>query len=213
MGHPPTHGCTNHHPGTDHACLPNRCRPHHGQPPHASPTPPTSTHETGIISPRHCLTNLPPHPTPHHNPKGRDRVCLGHPPRSPLPVHVQNMMGPSTVLNDPKCGSGAHRPTRIWQNLLPKETLDEASSNLPVQSRTVDDMLALAGLGSWHMPPGDTSYSINKHPSALPRFGTRPKPQPHATSLHASTDGLLMQGGTITSPSPEVREVLMGFTI
>ena len=70
-----------------------------------------------------------------------------NPLRSPLPAHVQNMMGPSTVLNAPKYGSGAHRPTHIWQNLLPKETLDEAYSNLPAPSRTVYDMLALAGLG------------------------------------------------------------------
>ena len=53
---------------------------------------------------------------------------------SPLPAHVQNMMGPPTVLNVPKCGLGSHRPTRIWQNLLPKEALDEAYSNLPVPS-------------------------------------------------------------------------------
>ena len=66
----------------------------------------------------------------------------------PLPAHVQNMMGPPTVLNAPKCGTEAHRPTRIWQNLLPKEALDEAYSNLPIPSRTVNDMLALAGLGS-----------------------------------------------------------------
>ena len=39
-------------------------------------------------------------------------------------------MGPSTILNAPKCGSGAHRPTHLWQNLLPKEELDEAYSNL-----------------------------------------------------------------------------------
>ena len=95
---------------------------------------------------------------------------------------------------------------------LPKETLDEAYSNLPVSSRTVNDMLNLAGLGSWHMPPGDTSNSTNTPPSPLPRFGTRPKPQSRAASLYALTFGLLMQGGTLTSPSPEVKEVLMGFT-
>jgi hypothetical protein len=122
------------------------------------------------------------------------------------------MMGPSTVLNALKCGSGAHRPTRIWQNFLPLETLDEAYSNLPVLSRTVNDMLTLAGLGSWHMPPRDNLSSIITHPSALPRFGTRPKLQPRAASIHASTNGLLIRGGILTSPSPDVREVLMGFT-
>jgi hypothetical protein len=77
----------------------------------------------------------------------------GTPLGSPLPAHVQNVMGPSTVLNAPKCGSGGHHPTHIWQNLLPKETLDEAYSYRPIPTRTANDMLALAGLGSWHMPP------------------------------------------------------------
>ena len=58
------------------------------------------------------------------------------------------MMGPSTVLNALKCGSGAHRPTHVWQNLLPKEELDEAYSSMPEPSRTVNDILDLAGLGS-----------------------------------------------------------------
>ena len=49
---------------------------------------------------------------------------------SPLPAHVLSMMGSSTVLKALKCGSGAHCPTRIWQNLLPKEELDEAYSNM-----------------------------------------------------------------------------------
>jgi len=73
-------------------------------------------------------------------------------------------------------------------------------------------MLTCAGLGSWQMPPGDTSNSINTHPIALPSFGTRPNPQPQATSPHTPTLGLLMHVGTLTSPSPEVREILMGFT-
>jgi hypothetical protein len=32
----------------------------------------------------------------------------------PLLTHILETMGPSMVLNVPKCGSGAHRPTRIW---------------------------------------------------------------------------------------------------
>ena len=122
------------------------------------------------------------------------------------------MMGPATILNAPKCGSGAHRPTCIWQNLIPKEMLEEAYSDLPKPSRIEDKMLTIAGLGSWQMPPGDVSHSTNTYPTALPRFGTRPSPQPQAKSPHKPTNGLLMHGGTLTSPSPEVREVLMGFT-
>ena len=66
--------------------------------PHASPTPPTATRGTRAISPRHGLTNKPPYPTPRHNPKGWNRVCLGHPPRVPLartcPKHDGTLHGP-----------------------------------------------------------------------------------------------------------------------
>jgi hypothetical protein len=122
------------------------------------------------------------------------------------------MMGPSTVLNDLKCGSGAHRPTRISQNLLPKEMMYEAYSNLPAPPRTVNDMVDLAGLGSWHMPQGEASASTTNPLSTLPRFGTRSKHQPQTTSPHATTSGLLMKNGALKSPSPEVREILMRFT-
>ena len=66
---------------------------------------------------------------------------------SPLPAHVKKMMGPSTVQYAPKCGSGTHRPTHLWQNLLPKEEMDEASSNLNYPPHMVNEMLNLAGLG------------------------------------------------------------------
>jgi hypothetical protein len=171
-----------------HACLPSRGRPHHDQPPYADPTPPTSTSGAWTICPCHCLANLPPHPTPRHNPGGRDRVCRGYPPRSPLPTHIQNMMGPATILNAPKCGSNALRPTCIWQNLLPKEALDESYSNLPVPSRTVDDMLTLVGLGLRKMPPGDTSHPTNTYPIALPRYGTRPSPHTTTGNISPNAD-------------------------
>ena len=122
------------------------------------------------------------------------------------------MTGPASVLNAPKCSSGAHRPTRIWQNLLPKEALEEAYSNLPVPSNTVDAMLTPAGLGSWQLPHGDTSHSPTTYPIALPHFGTRPSPHPQGTTYRAPSNGLLLHEGTLTSSSPEVREALMGFT-
>jgi hypothetical protein len=39
--------------------------------------------------------------------------------RTLLPTRVLHIIGPSTVLNAPKCGSRAHRATHIWQNFLP----------------------------------------------------------------------------------------------
>ncbi len=53
----------------------------------------------------------------------------------------QALMGPSTVLKAPKCGSGAHRPTHIWQNLLPKEKLEEAYLHMSGLLRPINDIL------------------------------------------------------------------------
>ena len=92
---------------------------------------------------------------------------------SPLPAHVLSMMGACTVLNAPKCGSGAHRPTCIWQNLLPKEELDEAYSYMHDPPHTVNEILALAGLGPWHLPSRDTTNSNANPLTALPRFRKR----------------------------------------
>ena len=64
------------------------------------------------------------------------------PVRSLLPTHIHTLMGPSTVLNAPKCGSGAHRPTHIWQNLLSKAAaLNAAYANLADPRLSVDDIL------------------------------------------------------------------------
>ena len=118
----------------------------------------------------------------------------------PLPAHIIAMMGPSTVLNAPKCGSGAHRPTQIWQNLLPKATLDEAYANLTDPRLTIDDILEVAGLGKWQTPPRDASSTTGTPHTALPRFGTRPTPPPRDGTSAAPTTGLLLKDGALTSP-------------
>jgi hypothetical protein len=63
-----------------------------------------------------------------------------------LTPQVHALMGPLTVLNAPKCGSGAHRPTHIWQNLLPKGKLEEAYLQLSGLQRPINDILDHAGL-------------------------------------------------------------------
>jgi hypothetical protein len=59
---------------------------------------------------------------------------------------MQTLMGPSTILNAPKCGSWAHRPTHIWQNLLPREKLEAAYLQLSGLQRPINDILDQAGL-------------------------------------------------------------------
>ena len=99
------------------------------------------------------------------------------------------MMGPSTVINAPKCGSGAHRPTHLWQNLLPKEELDETYSNLKDPTHTVNEILDLAGLGSWKMPLGETTNSTATpptHTQYYPALEQDPLLPPRAESYWAS---------------------------
>ncbi len=100
------------------------------------------------------------------------------PVRAPLHTPALHMMGPSVVINTPKRGSGAHRTTHIWQNLLPRVDLDEAYSNIRNHPHTVNDILDRAGLQLWRMPTRDTPASIHSPTRALSRFGTRPTPPP-----------------------------------
>ena len=116
------------------------------------------------------------------------------PVRSPLPAHIIAMAGPSTVLNAPKCGSGAHRPTRIWQNMLPKETLDDAYANLVDPRQTVDDILKSAGLRAWHTPTKDTLTTLGTPYTTLLRFGTGPTPPPAGRIHRRYTDRPLIEG-------------------
>jgi len=127
----------------------------------------------------------------------------------PLLTYVLEIMGPSTVLNAPKCGSGAHRPTRIWQNLLPKEELDEAYSNLKDPPHTGNGILEHAGLGSWHMPTRDTTSSTAIPTTFLLRFRTRPPPGGIGPNNNYTTPRKRRNPHTAL---PEVWEILMGFT-
>jgi len=55
-------------------------------------------------------------------------------------------MGQGILLDAPKCGSGAYRNTRIWQNLMPHDALVEEHSRLLTRTRPVDAALATAWL-------------------------------------------------------------------
>ena len=88
--------------------------------------------------------------------------------RISLPAHVVHTMGPSTVLNAPKCGSGAHRPPHILQNLLPQSELEAAYKSIPNPLKPVDAILAAAGLGEWRTPlPADPT--VTKQPRTMLR--------------------------------------------
>ena len=131
----------------------------------------------------------------------------------PLPAQIKDIMGPSTVLDTPKLGSGAHRPTRIWQNLLPTAEIETAYAQLPENPHTINEILELAGIAAWRMPAEITSTNPAHPPKALPRFNPRQPPTLRMDTRHTSIGGLSLLEGPFPPPSyPEVTEVLMGFT-
>ncbi len=74
-----------------------------------------------------------------------------HPPSA----NTLSLLGQGTLLDASKCGSGAYRNTRIWQNLLPHDTLTAEHASLQPPARPVDAALETAGPSTWssHPPP------------------------------------------------------------
>ena len=58
--------------------------------------------------------------------------------RHPPSVDTLSLLGQGTLLDASKCGSGAYRNTRAWQNLVPKDTLAAEQARLLPPSRQVD---------------------------------------------------------------------------
>jgi hypothetical protein len=121
----------------------------------------------------------------------------------PLPAHLIDMMGPSTVLNASKLGSGAHRHTRIWQILLPTAEIDATYAQLADNPRTINEILDLAGIDSWRMPTESTSTAQTNPPKAMPRFRTRQTPPLRMDTGQTSLTGILLQYGALMAPPPQ----------
>jgi hypothetical protein len=128
---------------------------------------------------------------------------LGHLPRTPLPSHVIDMMRPSKVLYAPNLGSGAHCPTRIWQNLLPTSEIKAAYAQLPKNPRTINEILDLAGIDSWRMPTESISTAKTNPPKAMPRFRTRQTPPLRMDTGQTSLTGMLLKDGALMAPPPQ----------
>jgi hypothetical protein len=97
--------------------------------------------------------------------------------RPPLPPHVFITMGPSKILNLPKCGSGALIPTHVSKNFIPNSTLESAYHVLLSMS-TVDNFLAASGLKGWRTSRLYTPEETATPTAILPHFGTRTGPNP-----------------------------------
>ena len=142
---------------------------------------------------------------------GGHRFQKGHISVSPTTTHVLITIGPSKVLNEPKCGSGAHIPTHVCKNFIPNSALESANRVL-LSPSTVDIVLSASGLEGCRTSRLDTPEETTTPPATLPRFGTRTAPKCTKASGSRPQPGLIYNQGTLTTPSPDVREAITGFT-
>jgi hypothetical protein len=71
----------------------------------------------------------------------------------PASATILSLVGQGTLLDAPKCGSGAYRNTRIWQNLMSHDALMKEHARLLPPTRPVDAALTRAGLSRWSTFP------------------------------------------------------------
>jgi len=107
VGHPPTHECQNYPPGTIRTSLPCGSMPHHDQPPMLAQHLPRAHKGQGL--PAHAMVSQGSCLIRHLATTQKDGIGFvwDAPVESHIPADVQDMTGPSTVLNAPKWGSGA----------------------------------------------------------------------------------------------------------
>ena len=109
--------------------------------------------------------------------------------RSTLPSQVHSTMGPSTILNAPKCGSGAHRSTHLWQNFVTKSALEIAYNLLPSPPRTVDDILMTTSLGAWSTQDTSAMETSTRPPHSPSTLRHKSGLEPHHIARRTPNTG------------------------
>ena len=135
-----------------------------------------------------------------------------HPPSA----NTLSLLGQGTLLDAPKCGSGAYRNTRTWQNLLPQDTLAAEHARLQPSARPVEAALETIGLSKWSTHPSpQLEDSHRAQPTTfrgpLPYMGSNPDTAPFRVDNEIPGKEIIYTMDTPSTPSAEVREVLMGF--
>jgi hypothetical protein len=127
-----------------------------------------------------------------------------------------SQLGPGSILDATKCGSGSSRNTRIWQNLLHHDTLSTIHARLQHTTRPVESALERVGLFQWTTRPSrwpTTGQGELPAPpkDPLPYMGSQLNAAPFRIYKEIPGRGMLYTDNNPTSPSAEVREALMGF--
>ncbi len=133
---------------------------------------------------------------------------------APYPPDSISLLREGSLIETRKCGSGAYRVTRIWQNLMLLSTLTDATSRLPTPQRPAETALRRAGLNTWSTHPipsqdeeEDGRFLPLGHVSAeepLPRLGTHPNAS-HIRALGGPLGrGIVYEANRPTPPTAEV---------
>ncbi len=96
---------------------------------------------------------------------------------NPASANTLSLLGQGTVIDASKCGSGAYRNTRFWQNLLPHDALVAEHARLMPPIRPVDAVLEKARLTRWSLLPTPNTrdhLQIHRTPpkESFPYLGT-----------------------------------------
>jgi len=94
-----------------------------------------------------------------------------HPPST----NTLSLLEQGTLLDALKCSSGAYRNIRIWQNLLPQDTLAAEHARLKLSARPVEEALDTARLSMWSTHP---SYQSGDSQRAQPTPPSPPETAP-----------------------------------
>ena len=125
---------------------------------------------------------------------------------------------PGLLLDATKCGSGAYRNMRLWQNLMPQAILAAVHARIRPPTGRVEKALEDAGLSNWstypiHRPTisQDEHHTPPREP--LPYLAARQDITPFRIHNGIPCHGILYYKDTPATPCAEIRESLMGFQI
>jgi hypothetical protein len=137
---------------------------------------------------------------------------------NPPSPNTMPLLGPGSLLDATKRGLVAYRNTRIWQNLLPQDTLLADHACLQPTTRPVESLPERAGLSHWSTYPTQRpANSQGEQPTPprgqLPYLGSQRNDAPFRIHKGIPCRGMLYTNDNPDTPPVEVREALMGFRV
>jgi len=134
-------------------------------------------------------------------------------------AHTLSLLGQGMLIDAPICDSWAYRNNRVWKNLVPRSVLEAEHARLLKPTRPIETSLEASRLSTWSTHPRpptgrDLSLNVDLPPrEPLPHLCTHPNTSPFRVHNGISENGVLYATNLPSTPSPELREALVGFRV